>query len=111
MELGWRRFCCDVPCSRFLVPSIPDEAAAHDADGLAGRVLIRRLRADDEHLAESAFTLSDVADLHRAGEDVAGTDVGEVLVVGAAVEDALEASLKAQGFGSAGCRLAGDHDG
>src|SRR3989442_13468287 len=80
---------------RFL---IPDEAAAHDADGLAGHVFIRRLRADNEHLAQAAFALGDFADLHRAGEDVAGTDVGEVLVVRAAVEHALEARAEAQGM-------------
>src|SRR5438876_518125 len=89
---------------------VADKSAAHDADGLAGLALVGGLRADDEHLAEAALPLGDVADLHRAGEDIARTDVVEVLVVGTAVEDALEAGLEAERFGSARGRLARDHD-
>src|SRR3990172_4906010 len=114
-ELGtgnWEEELPGQPCSRFPVPCplVSDEAAAHDADGLAGLVFVGGLRTDHEHLAEASFALRDVADLHRCGEDVAGANFGEVLEVGAAVEDALKVGLEAERFGTAWGRLAGDGD-
>src|SRR5205809_2400439 len=107
--IGWDHHSI-LGCLVMASASVADKSAAHDADGLAGPVLIGRFGADDYHLAEAAFAFGDVADFHRAGEDVAGTDVVEVLVVGAAVEDALEAGLESERFGAARGRLARDHD-
>src|SRR3990172_5641161 len=79
-----------------LVPFlVSDRGAAHDGDGLPGLVLKRRFRADDDHGAHLAFALLEIGHLHRAGEDIAGADLVEVLDVGAAVEDALEGDVEA----------------
>src|SRR5436190_8884536 len=107
--IGWDHHSV-LGCLVMALELVADKSAAHDADGLAGPVLIGRFGADDYHLAEAAFAFGDVADFHRAGEDVAGTDVVEVLVVGAAIEDALEVGLESERFGAARGRLARDHD-
>src|SRR5205809_2909047 len=107
--IGWDRHSI-LGCLNMASESVADKSAAHDADGLAGFVLVGGLRADDEHLAQAALPLGDVAYLHRAGQDIARTDVVEVLVVGSAVEDALEVGLESERFGAARGRLARDHD-
>src|SRR2546422_5688792 len=93
--IGWDHHSV-LGCLVMALELVADKSAAHDADGLAGLALVGGLRADDEHLAEAALPLGDVADLHRAGEDIARTDFVEVLVVGTDVEDALDAGLGAE---------------